>query len=264
MPPVAELRLSCDARTRLRRLSPTGTGAAPEGRGRLTTALRIHRRFRGPPESGNGGYVAGMLARELGGSDCRVRLHKPPPLDRGLEIAADGAAFHLMDGEEIVASVAAAAVEIEPPPAPTLSQATEASGRFTGFGSHIFPGCFVCGPERRHGDGLCIFPGASEAGIVAAPWQPTPDLCDGDGVVRSEFVWAALDCPGYFAVQEQAGPAVLGELAVRIRGRAGCGDPLVVVGWPIESSGRKHRAGTALYRDGTLVACAAATWVSLR
>ena len=230
----------------------------------LTTPLRIDRRFRGPPESGNGGYVAGLLARALGGSDCRVRLHRPPPLDRELHLAADGPAYHLMDGEEIVASAAAASIEADPPSAPSAADARAASSRFTGFRSHIFPGCFVCGPERQHGDGLCIFPGPFNGGAVAAPWQPTRDLCDAAGLVRSEFIWAALDCPGYFAVQDRAGPAVLGELAVRIHDRPGCSDSLVVIGWPIESSGRKHRAGAALYREGTLLASAAATWVSLR
>ena len=230
----------------------------------MTAPFRIDRRFRGPPESGNGGYVAGMLARALGGSDCRVRLHRPPPLDRDLEIVGDGATFRLMDGEEKIATATPASVEVDPPRPPSLAEARVAGSRFTGFRSHIFPGCFVCGPQRQDGDGLCIFPGAFEAGAVAAPWQPTADLCDADGLVRVEFIWAALDCPGYFAVQEQAGPAVLGELAVSIRERPGRAEPLAVVGWGIESAGRKHRAGTALYSGDTLVASAAATWVSLR
>ena len=226
----------------------------------MSATLSIHRRFRGPPESGNGGYVAGLLERELGGSNVRVRLHKPPPLDTPLEVA-DGALLH---AGQSVASAVAAAVEVDAPPPVSLADARSASRAFTGFRSHIFPGCFVCGPERAAGDGLCIFHGARAGGEVAAPWQPTPDLCDSDGFIRSEFIWAALDCPGYFAVQHAAGPAVLGELAVRIHGRCGCGEPLVVVGWHMASEGRKHRAGTALYSGRTLVASAAATWVSLR
>ena len=230
----------------------------------LPASLRIDHRFRGPPDSGNGGYVAGVLARELGGSNCRVRLHKPPPLGRSLTVETDGVAFQLMEGQEIVASAMAASVEVDPPVAPTLPAARTASSRFIGFRDHIFPGCFVCGPERQQGDGLCIFPGAAGGQAVAAPWQPTPDLCDAEGRIRSEFIWAALDCPGYFAVQEKAGPAVLGELAVRIDEGCGWKEPLVVIGWPLESSGRKHRAGTALYAGRTLVAAAAATWVSLQ
>jgi hypothetical protein len=99
---------------------------------------------------------------------------------------------------------------------------------------------------------------------VAAPWQPTPDLRGHDGLILSEFVWAALDCPGYFAVQHESGPAVLGEIAVRIHALPAGEGPLVVLGWHTDSAGRKHRAGTALYDGETLLAFAAATWVSLR
>ena len=225
--------------------------------------IRIESRFRGPPQSGNGGYVAGMLARELGGSGCEVILLKPPPLDRELALARDGGAIILLDGETPIASAVAGAVEIEPPPPPTSGQAAVAARRFTGFTSHIFPGCFVCGPERGEGDGLRIFPGDVGDGIVAAPWTPSEDLCSADGAVRPEFLWAALDCPGYFAVQANAGPAVLGRLAVRSVEKPSCGEPLTVVGWPIESSGRKHRAGTALYSGETLKAVALATWISI-
>ena len=66
--------------------------------------LTIERRFCGPPASGNGGYVAGLLARELGGSVCEVTLLAPPPLDRPLEMRWDGAAAHPLDGEQPIAS----------------------------------------------------------------------------------------------------------------------------------------------------------------
>ena len=47
----------------------------------MTSSVRIDPRFRGPPASGNGGYVTGLLARELGGFGCSVTLKAPPPLD---------------------------------------------------------------------------------------------------------------------------------------------------------------------------------------
>ena len=229
----------------------------------MTATIRIDSRFRGPPGSGNGGYVAGLVARAAGGSDCEVTLLQPPPLDRDLAVTQDGSAVSVSDGGAVVASASPATVELQPPPPPPLDEAAAASRRFTGFTRHIFPGCFVCGPERGEGDGLRIFPGELRDGIVAAPWTPSPDLCGADGTVRPEFVWAALDCPGYFAVQSNAGPAVLGRLAVRIVETARCGEPLIVLGWPIESSGRKHRAGTALYAAGALKAVALATWISI-
>jgi hypothetical protein len=45
--------------------------------------LRIEERYRGPPDSGNGGYVCGLVAGFLGGS-AEVTLRRPPPLDRTL------------------------------------------------------------------------------------------------------------------------------------------------------------------------------------
>lgn len=229
----------------------------------MAATIRIDRRFRGPPASGNGGYVAGLVARALGGSDCEVTLLKPPPLERDLDLLSDGPGATLVDQGSPVASAVPRTFELEAPRPPSPDEALAASRRFAGFERHTFPGCFVCGPERGEEDGLRIFAGAAGGGVVAAPWTPSPDLCEPDGRLRSEFVWAALDCPGYFAVQEQAGPAVLGRLAVHIEERPACGKPLVVVGWGIESSGRKHRAGTALYSGEALVALGLATWISI-
>jgi hypothetical protein len=56
---------------------------------------------------------------------------------------------------------------------------------------------------------------------------------------------------------------VLGRLAVHIAGQPRGGGPLVVLGWPLGSDGRKHRAGTALYADGRPIAFAEAIWISL-
>ena len=62
--------------------------------------LMIARRFRGPPESGNGGYTCGMLAAEAA-KPVEVRLMRPPPLDRPLEIREEPAESRLlvMDGD---------------------------------------------------------------------------------------------------------------------------------------------------------------------
>jgi acyl-CoA thioesterase FadM len=100
---------------------------------------------------------------------------------------------------------------------------------------------------------------------VAATWRPSDDLADEDGLVRTEYLWAALDCPGYFAVEQQAGLAVLGSLAVAQHRPVRAGETLIVTGWPIASEGRKHRVGTALHdSSGQLAAAAIATWVTLR
>lgn len=204
-----------------------------------------------------------MLAETLGGSGCQVMLRKPPPLDRDLELRFDGGSRSLWDRDELVASAQPAIINVEPPPPPDLNAATAASARFAGYTDHVFPGCFVCGPERMAGDGLRIFAGPLGLTMVAATWEPSLDLFDDHGVLRTRFIWAALDCPGYFAVQDRAGPAVLGRFAVHVEHWPSCDTPLVVTGWPISSDGRKHHAATALYANDRVVAFGHAIWVSL-
>ncbi|MGZ8337544.1 MAG: hypothetical protein ACXWU1_12865 [Allosphingosinicella sp.] len=229
--------------------------------------LRVSRRFRGPPDSGNGGYVAGLLARQLGGSHCTVTLLRPPPLDRDLVVERHADRVELLADGHLVASAARDDVDIAAPAPPAFADAAEAATRFTGLSHHLFPGCFVCGPQRASGDGLRIFPGrtADRGGRVAAIWTPDASLADADRRVRTEYLWAALDCPGYFALEEKCGLALLGRLGVRLESRPKVDEPLIVTGWPIESGGRKHRAGTALHdREGALVAAGEATWITLK
>lgn len=228
------------------------------------STTRIDRRFRGPPDSGNGGYFAGLLARELGGSDVVVTLKQPAPLDVDLSIEPEGDKLALRAGDEVLATAERDELEIDVPDPPSLAEAQTAERRFD-KAAHIYPGCFVCGPAREAGDGWRIFPGPIARGRVAASWNPATEFADDAGHVKPEFVWAALDCPGYFAVQKAAGLALLGRMGVVIRRPVPCGTTLVVQGWEIGSDGRKHRAGTALHdAKGQLLAAAEQVWVTLR
>ena len=228
------------------------------------TIVRIDKRYCGPPDSGNGGYFAGLLAAALGGSDVQVTLKRPAPLDRDLTVNRSGDGAALYDGDELLALAEPAAVELDVPSAPGMGDAVAAETRFDKQG-HIYPGCFVCGPDRADGDGWRIFPGSIADGRVAATWSPPSDICSQSGHVLPEFIWAALDCPGYFAAQQAAGLALLGRIAVSIRAPVRCGDTLIVQGWAVGSEGRKHRAGTALHTaDGRLLAFADQLWISLR
>ena len=229
--------------------------------------IRIERRFRGPPETANGGYVAGLVAAALGGSNCVVTLKSPPPLDRDLVLKTEGNGASLFDDDRIVVSASREQVDIDVPPPPTVAEARGAEPRFAGLVNHIFPGCFVCGPDRGSGDGMRIFPGPlnDSARQVAATWTPDSSLADGEGNVRPEFLWAALDCPGYFAAEVDGGLALLGRMAAVLHRRVPAGAPLIVTGWPIDSSGRKHRVGSAIHdAGGDLVAAATATWITLQ
>lgn len=225
-----------------------------------------HRRFRGPEDSANGGYVAGLLARDLGSSDCKVTLRSPPKLEHDLEYLVDSPRALLLDGDRTVATAVRFGVEVNAPEAPPFEAAEAATGRYEGLQDHFCPSCFVCGPHRTEGDGLRIFAGPLRCRdqTVAAVWTPAHNLAEPDGTIAPEFIWAALDCPGYFALRGLAGQALLTQLAVRIISSPEVGEAHIVLGWHLKSSGRKHSVGTALYtRQGEIVAVAQGAWVSL-
>src|SRR5205823_337318 len=105
------------------------------------------------------------------------------------------------DGDALVAEYERATVDLELPEPP------DAVPEGVPDPDHPFPGCFVCGPEREPGDGLRLLPVALGDGRVAARVNlAEPSI---------PMVWAALDCPGAFAVNPgfDRGVTVLGRLA---------------------------------------------------
>jgi len=227
--------------------------------------LTVAERFCGPPGAANGGYLSGLLAR-CADAPVKVRLQKPVPLNVALQVIEQEQGLELRCGEERLARAEPAQLRLEWPAAPDYLQALEASRRYIGFSRHAFPGCFVCGIDRARGDGLRIFAGSIEARqLVAAPWVPDPSLDRGDGRVQPEFMWAALDCPGYFAARSDALPMLLGEFCAHIDRCVHVDEPCVVVGWRIAADGRKYTVGTALFdEDGELCGRAQALWIEPR
>lgn len=239
---------------------------ASEPHADYSAAVVIPRRFRGPPESANGGYTCGLIASRIEGS-ARVRLHTPPPLDTPLSIRTmDGAGVALMDGERVIAEGVADQPPGEAPGPVDFEAAVHASKHYRWATGHPFPGCFVCGPDRHHGDGLCIFPGPVEGRrIVAAPWVPDDSVCDATGTVQLEVVWAALDCPSWFGVLEYedgVAGSLLGQLSAEVLRHPRENERCVVIGWSRGREGRKLHAGAALYTSsGDLLGSSAAVWI---
>src|SRR5690606_12329497 len=85
-----------------------------------------------------------------------------------------------------------------------------------------FPQCFTCGLEREPGDGLRLFTGPVAAGTddhrVACDWTPDPSLADATdpGTVALPVVWAALDCPGAWAIDLSDRAVVLGRITASV------------------------------------------------
>ncbi|HEX7962948.1 MAG TPA: hypothetical protein VF493_23765 [Terriglobales bacterium] len=227
----------------------------------------IARRFCGPPDSGNGGYSSGLLAIALS-QNAECTLRKPVPIERELLIEARGDGAVLLDNRDVVIECRAAGIELLPQPPVSFSEAQQAASNSPAMLDHPFPTCFTCGPERMSGDGLRIFPGRVEGrdNLWAAPWTPDPSLAkDGKAEVRSEFVWAAMDCPtGFAGGFPWAGTLVTGRLAVTPVKPVEAERPHVIVSWPLGWEGRKSFAAAALYTaSGELCAKAKATWIKL-
>jgi hypothetical protein len=223
------------------------------------TELVVDPRFNGPPGSANGGYTCGLLAEAVG-APVEVTLRRPPPLARPLDVVRADGTVRLLDGETLVAEAVPGEVDLDSPPAVGLDEAERAAARYPGFERHAFPTCFVCGPDRREGDGLRIFAGPVPGrDVFAAPWVAPDD-------VSPPVVWAALDCPGAIAVGfPDRGETLLGRFAVRIDRIPNRGEECVVVAWPLGEDGRKLYAGTALFSAaGEPLAVARATWIEPR
>lgn len=223
----------------------------------------IDRRFRGPPDSANGGYACGLVAEGIHGI-AQVSLRVPPPLDKPLLLEGDGSESRLLDGQVLVGEAQASTLDLDVPVAPGLGEAEAAMKGYVGFEGKTFTGCFVCGPERPPGDGLNIFAGPVEGrGMVASPWTPDASLVGPEGDLDRRHVWAALDCPSYFAI-EGAPVALLARLTAQIDRMPEVGQPLVALAWSIGTDGRKHWSGSALATaDGDVVAVAEALWIEV-
>lgn len=218
---------------------------------------------------GNGGFVAGTLAKHLEGA-VRVTLRRPCPLDRLLTLEVeDRKTVRLLDGDLRIAEAEPAELDLDVPDSVGYDAAVEASERFRAATDHVYPQCFVCGPDRQSGDALRIHPGPVEGReIVAAGWIPDSSLADEDGRIRTEVVWAALDCPSYFGILERETTlrdALLGQITAVVLERPRPGDRYVVTGWPGGRDGRKLFGGAALFTDdGRLLALSRTIWIEPR
>lgn len=230
-------------------------------------------RFNGPPTSGNGGYTAGLLGTRIGAGPVTVTLRKPPPLATSLDVVSVENGLELRQGDEVVATAVPAAAG---PQAPAWAD-PDLAGPYAGFTDHPFPTCYVCGPERG-ADALRIFPGTLPDGRTAARWTVPED-------VTAVTVWAALDCPGGWAIIAPGGPHVcapaaiddgspsarnnsrpyvLGRITVAVDSVPSPGAECVIVGEFIRSEGRKGFVRTGLFdADRGLLAAAGAVWIAV-
>jgi len=234
----------------------------------LMSQLLIKRRFCGPPNSGNGGYVCGLVANYVEGC-AEVTLRSPPPLEQPLDIRkGDDNAVALCDGDSVVATARSGSLEITAPPfVPFVDAQAAAAQPLIAPEEHLLPTCFVCGPDRGHGDGMRLFAGpvANSPGLLAVPWIPDDSLPHEDGRPLAEILWAALDCPtGYAAYAAIPEAMLLGRMVVAIHERPLLGEKCVVTACFVERAGRKIVTDGAVYgENGHLLAAARNTWITV-
>jgi hypothetical protein len=240
------------------------------------TSEIIAKRYCGPPNSGNGGYVCGRLARHIPGG-AEITLHAPTPLDRALDVVAlDGGRWELRDGNKLVATGRSATIELANLEKASFEDAWEAA-RLPTINEHPLPTCFVCGPARAEGDGLRIFAGPiprrsiHAPAVLAATWTPASTLAAEDGLVAPEFLWSVLDCPTGYASSYDADrrsfdrtPILLGRMSARIEQRPRPGERCVITAWATGRDGRKRSAEAAVHDEaGALLATARAMWITV-
>jgi len=229
----------------------------------------VAEQFRGPPHSGNGGYVGGLMSTRIAGA-ATVVLRAVIPLKTPLRLQNKDGVYCLLSPDNTVIGEAHAALGETlrtPSKPPSYADASLAGARFPGLERMFHPVCFCCAPQLDEGYGLRVFVGQTNGapdGHVSGAWSAHPNFADKDRLAPPEVVWAALDCPGSVAwLVKQGDVGLLGTMTCKILRRPAVGDRCIITAWPIEQSGRKRISGTALFTaDGELLAHSHQVWIT--
>lgn len=240
--------------------------------------LTIPARFRGPPASGNGGYVAGAFAELLAPAahtGTEVTLRAPIPLDQPLRIVrseqADNAPVTIYNNSTLIAEVRPQIFDLAIPQPPSFQQALAAQPQAIALQRRqdspipgalgLHPICFCCG--ANHDTGMKVYAAPVDDQQVAAAWTTRAEWADQQGYLPAALIWTALDCPGQLAFFHQGQlTGLLGRITASLHGKARAGDDLLVTAWPIRVEGKKHFAGSAVFNlQGELLAEAVAVWI---
>ena len=255
--------------------------------------LTIDEQFRGPPESGHGGYVSGAIAarvhdlQSVPGEDSgnnrdsaiEVTLRSPIPLNTPLllvesEGEASDSDLSVWHDALLIAEARQTSLSLSIPQPPSFAEVLSARENSPSFipginpliegGLGFHPICFCCGADVPQSQGLHVY-AAPVPGFdgVAAAWRPDESFATTDGIIPEAIVWAALDCPGqisYFATGLRTG--LLGRMTGRQLKPVVAGQDSIIVGWCLEVERRKHFAGTALFdQSGDLCAYSKQVWI---
>ncbi|MEU8754731.1 hypothetical protein [Streptomyces chartreusis] len=229
-------------------------------------AIVVPELYVGYPEVAFGGYIAGVLAERSGARTVRVDFRGPVPVEvpvRIAETADEG--VELGEAERPLAAARPAELPLEVPAAPSWDEADAAAERFRAAPPSGVVDCFGCGLRtadrglRVHGTPV------PDLGLVASAWTPSHAFADADGLLPTQLVWGALDCPGHWAGRFlgtlRAG-AVTASLTGTVLRPVVAGEPHISYAWLVSESGRKHTMGVALATaEGELCGVSEALWI---
>ncbi|MFE7443235.1 hypothetical protein ACFU7X_22590 [Streptomyces chartreusis] len=229
-------------------------------------AIVVPELYVGYPEVAFGGYIAGVLAERSGARTVRVDFRGPVPVEvpvRIAETADEG--VELGEAERPLAAARPAELPLEVPAAPSWDEADAAAERFRAAPPSGVVDCFGCGLRtadrglRVHGTPV------PDLGLVASAWTPSHAFADTDGLLPTQLVWGALDCPGHWAGRFlgtlRAG-AVTASLTGTVLRPVVAGEPHISYAWLVSESGRKHTMGVALATaEGELCGVSEALWI---
>ncbi len=248
----------------------------------MQQTITVPARFRGPPQSANGGYIAGIIAEQFAATEddgaataIEVTLRAPIPLDQPMTLSKlEGEHMALSQGETLIAEAARTSLKPVVPEPPGFQAALECASQSPSFakgvnpfipdGTGFHPVCFCCGADVAPDQGLHVY-AAPVDGFdgVAAAWRPHERFADADGNLPQHVLWAAMDCPGQFAYYA-AGirTGLLGRMTASVLKPVAADQDLRVIGWREEVERRKHFAGTALFDEsGDLCGYSRQVWI---
>jgi hypothetical protein len=231
------------------------------------STLTVAERFCGPPGTANGGYLGGRLAAQVDAPAVSVRLRRPTPLGRPLEVRSTGDGVHLLDGDELLVTAAPADLDLAVPAPPSPAEAAAAQAALPPRVGHPFPRCFGCGPDREPGDAVAVHVGPlpDRPELWAGIFRPTAALPSSGGVAAPETVWAALDCPSFQPIGPlDPAPHLLGTITVRQDSPVRLDVDHVLLSWVLGREGRRATTASALIGpDGEVCARAEAIWFAM-
>jgi hypothetical protein len=235
-------------------------------------SLVVEEKFRGPPMSGNGGYVGGLFSTvidDAGTGNIEVTLRSPIPLDQTLQVIYQSDTHAtIVQQETLIAEVRVDHFDLQVPSPPDWDVVEAAAADSFSFGENLndlligrqgfHPICFCCGVEHEDGLGVYAAPVETSAvgvslddnmnAMVAAIWPTKQVWADENGCVPIEYLWTAMDCPSQFAyLAGGIRTGLLGRISARVHARPMAGETLMVVAWTIEVQGKKHFAGSAIF-----------------